>query len=95
MVVSGGGWKLRTNKVLVKKSIETGEETMLTPSNMAVSSPATSPDGTKVAFLAMPREESQGMLQGEMAKQTLLQRKIWIVNAQEQSEPRPLTSDPA
>lgn len=92
-VVVGGGRETWTDKVLHLVLASTGVSWPLTPPEAAVASPSWSPDGQRIAYAAMP---DQGWsLQGEPARQALRQRRLWLVNAQGEAQPRQLTDDPA
>jgi Tol biopolymer transport system component len=95
LVVSGGGREAWTNKILMLQRSSGGEGSALTSTDMAVSSPAWSPDGSKIAYVASPDPGGQGMLQGEAARQTLMRRRIYIINQGGQSNPKQLTNDAA
>jgi Tol biopolymer transport system component len=91
LIVGGyrGAW---TNKALHVFSISSGEGMVLTSPDLAVSSPAWSPDGQRIAYVAMPDRGDLGG--GEDARLGLMQRRLWVVNAQSDSKPRQLTDDP-
>jgi Tol biopolymer transport system component len=95
LVVTGGGRDAWTNKILMLQRSSGGEGSALTSTDMAVSSPAWSPDGSKIAYVASPDPGGQGMLQGEAARQTLMRRRIYIINQGGQSNPKQLTNDAA
>lgn len=94
-VVFGAGREAWTNKRLVVASASTGDRVTLTPSNVAVSSPAWSPDGQSIAYAAAPDPGTNAELQGEAARQVLMQRRIFVVNAQSDPQPRQITDAPA
>jgi len=91
VIVGGyrGGW---TNKVLHILSASTGDDMALTSPKLAASSPAWSPDGLRLAYVAMPDEGDLGG--GEDARVGMMQRRIWVVNA-DGSNVQQLTADPA
>lgn len=95
LVVSGAGREAWTNKTLVLQGGSGGERSVLTSADMAVSSPAWSSDGARIAFVALPDPKSQVMLQGEAANQVLMQRKIYILDKDGTSTPTQLTKDTA
>jgi dipeptidyl aminopeptidase/acylaminoacyl peptidase len=90
-VIAGGYRGAWTNKALrvVRPAGGTGEA--LTPPSQAASSPAWSPDGQRIAFSAMPDEGD--LVGGETARQGLMQRRISVVSAQGDPQPRQLTND--
>jgi Tol biopolymer transport system component len=94
LLISGDGREAWTNKMLWLRRVSSGEESLLTSPDLAISSPAWSQNGSLIAFVAMPDPKSETMLQGEPAKQALMQRKIWIKEANDQSAPTQLTNDP-
>lgn len=91
-VVAGGGRNAWENKRLHIVQAATGESTPLTSSDLAVSSPAWSPDGRRIAYVAMPQVE--GVAGGDPAHQALMQRRIWVMNV-EDGQNQQLTEDPA
>jgi Tol biopolymer transport system component len=70
-----------------------GQGEALTSPDEAVSSPAWSPDGWRIAYVAMP--DSGGLSGGEPARQALMQRRIFVANTSGDPQPRQLTDDPA
>jgi hypothetical protein len=68
------------------RSVVVGSEQSweLSPPEQAVSSPAWSPDGQAIAFVAMP--DSEGISGGNDAMSALMQRELWIIEANR--EPR-------
>jgi Tol biopolymer transport system component len=92
-VVVGGFRAAWTNKVLHVIPASTGEEMSLTSLELAVSSPAWSPDGRRIAYVAMPDEGD--LVGGEDARLGMMERRIWVVNAQGQPQAQQLTDEPA
>jgi len=84
-----GAWM---NKVLHILLISTGEDTVLTSSDLAASSPAWSPDGQRIAYVAMP--DRGDLVGGEPAREGLMQRKLFVTRAQGAPQPLQLTDDP-
>ncbi len=91
-VIVGGYRGTSTNKVLHVLSLSTGQDVALTSADLAASSPAWSPDGQSIAYVAMPDE---GDLGGEPARQALMQRRIFVANTQGEPQPQQLADDPA
>jgi dipeptidyl aminopeptidase/acylaminoacyl peptidase len=92
-VVVGGYRGAWTNKRLHLLSARTGEGQALSPPLLAVSSPAWSADGTRIAFVAMP--DRGDLMGGEDARQGLLQRRLFVVDVADEPQWRQLTDDPA
>ncbi len=92
-IVSGGGREAWTNKMLLITTAPTGDQVVLTPPDVAVSSPAWSPDGAFIAYAAAP-DAGTNMAGGEEARRTLMQRRIFVVNTQGNPQPRQITNDP-
>ncbi len=65
----------------------------LSPMELAAISPAWSPDGTRLAFSAMPDRADVGG--NELARQELMQRRIWMSNVSGKLQPQQLTNDVA
>ena len=91
LIVGGyrGTW---TNKVLHLVSVSTGENVALTSPDLAGSSPAWSPDGQRVAYVAMPDQGDLGG--GNEAQAGLMQRRLWVVST-DGSGVQQLTDDAA
>ena len=77
-VVVGGFRSTWENKALHVIQASSRVEQSLTPPDQAVSSPAWSPDGQRIACAVMPVQED--LAGGEPVRQALMQRRIWIVN---------------
>lgn len=93
-VVVGGFRGVWENKVLYIIQASSGEGVPLTSPDLAISSPAWSPGGGRIVYVAMPDLGDRQEAGGEAARQGLMQRRIWVTNA-DGSAPRPLTDDPA
>jgi Tol biopolymer transport system component len=92
-VVVGSYRRTSENKVLHVLSVSTGQDAVLTSPDVAVSSPAWSPDGQQIAYVAMPDE---GDLRGAApTREGLMQRRVFVANAEGEPQPRQLTDDPA
>ncbi len=95
-VVVGGYRGAWTSKQLHLLSVRTRESQVLFSGPYAVSSPAWSADGTRIAFIAMP--DRGDLAGGEEARRGLLQRRLFVVDVDGGSSgPRweQLTDDPA
>ncbi len=90
-VIVGGYRSVWTNKALHVLSI-IGEDIMLTPSDMSASSPDWSPDGQRLAYVAMPDRGDPAY--GLDADPSQMPRRLFVVNAQGAPQPRQLTDDP-
>ena len=91
-VVEGGYRGSWTNKTLRVVRISAGESVAVTAPDEAVSSPAWSPDGRRIAYVAMPDEGDLGG--GDTARQGLMGRRIWVMAVEGDSPVRLLTDDP-
>ncbi len=94
-VVAGGGRGAWTNKVLHVILASTGEKTPLTSLDLAASSPAWSPDGQRIAYVAMPDRGDEFLAGGEPARQGLMERCLWVIDLQGKPQAQQLTDDPA
>ncbi len=90
-VVDGGYRGSWTNKRLHVIQISSGESVAVTSPNEAVSSLAWSPDGRRIAYVAMPDEGDLGG--GDAARQGLMKRRIWVVDVEDGSPARLLTDN--
>jgi Tol biopolymer transport system component len=91
-VVVGGFRVASTNKALHVLSASGRQDMALTSPDLAASSPAWSPDGRRIAYVAMPDEQGQS---AEPSRQALMKRRIFAVDSQGGSGPQQLTDDPA
>lgn len=91
-VVVGGFRGTWENKALHVIQPSSPEGQSLTPPEQAVSSPAWSPDGRRIACVAMPDQAGEDVAGGEPAHRALMQRRIWLMEA-DGSGGRPLTDD--
>jgi Tol biopolymer transport system component len=73
------------------KRIEVADR-RLTTDDVVATSPAWSPDGQHIAYVAMP-DRGDLLDSEEPIDHALRQRSIWIANAQGESQPRQLTDD--
>jgi dipeptidyl aminopeptidase/acylaminoacyl peptidase len=93
LAVTAGSYRATwTNKAVAVVETSGGELTWLTGENMAAFSPAWSPDGTHLAYVAMP--DRGDLVGGEDARLGMMERHIWVVNAQGKSQFQ-LTDDSA
>jgi Tol biopolymer transport system component len=76
-VPEGGGRETWTNKHIVVVDPATGAKTQLTEDNVAAFSPAWSPDGEQIAYVAAPDIGAVGG--GNDAKTGAAKRRIWIM----------------
>jgi Tol biopolymer transport system component len=67
--------------------------TWLTDEGWAAFSPTWSPDGVHLAYAAMP--DRGDLVGGEAARLGMMQRRIWVASADDQTRPVQLTDDPA
>ncbi|MCX8067546.1 MAG: hypothetical protein N3B68_07010 [Anaerolineae bacterium] len=93
-VVAGGGREAWTNKRLIIVAPSSSDPVVLSPPNMAVSSPSWSPDGAFIAYVAAP-DAGTSLAGGEETRRTLMGRRIFVVNTEGPPQPRPITGDPA
>jgi len=85
-LVAGGGRSTWQNK-----RVELAGQT-ITPKHLASISPAWSPQGTYLAFAAMPDSVNQGT--SEPVQPELIQRRIWVTNVVDEPRPQRLTESP-
>ncbi|MBF6601150.1 MAG: PD40 domain-containing protein [Dehalococcoidia bacterium] len=94
----GLGRETWANKRIGVLQTVTGVFYDLTPSGVAATDPAFSPDGTRIAYAAMP-DAGAAIGGGEAAKAALARRKIWLMDTQVGEQlgvnQRAFTSDPA
>lgn len=77
--VLGGGRETWMNKRLQVRALAPDEARWSSPPDLAAGEPAWSPEGARLAFAAVPDQSEAGfMLQGEMLREVLLQRRIWV-----------------
>jgi len=88
----GSGRETWTNKRIALADLETAGLDYLTDETVSAFSPAFSPDGRQIAYVAAP--DIGHVWGGEEAKVGVAQRRIWVMNA-DGSNRRPLTGDPA
>ncbi|MCX7682241.1 MAG: hypothetical protein N2508_09825 [Anaerolineae bacterium] len=93
-LIVGGGREAWANKRLVVVTAPTGAQVALTPPDVAAASPSWSPDGAFIAYAAAP-DAGTTIAGGEEARQTLMQRRIFVVNTHGSPQPRPITDAPA
>ncbi len=92
-ILAGGSRNAWVNKALRIAMASTRERVTVTSSGLAVSSPAWSPEGQRIAYVAMP--DRRDLVGGEPVRQALMQRRLWVVNTQGEPQPRQLTDDQA
>jgi Tol biopolymer transport system component len=92
-VIVGGNRSVWTNKVLHVLSVTTGEDVALTPPGMSASSPAWSPDGQRLAYVAMPDRGDPAY--GLDAEPSEMPRRLFVVSTGGTLRPQQLTDDPA
>jgi Tol biopolymer transport system component len=78
--VSGGGREAWTMKDLIVGSISAEDWMARSLPGQAASSPSWSLDGMRIAYAAMPAQDTGVMLQGEAARQVLMERRIWVLD---------------
>jgi len=87
----GAGRESWTNKRIALLGVETAGREYLTGETVAAFSPAFSPDGGQIAYVAAP--DVGHVWGGDEAKAGAAQRRIWVMNA-DGSDQRPLTDAP-
>lgn len=90
-VAEGSGRETWTHKRIAVVDRASGQLTYLTDSHTSAFSPAWSPDGKQIAYVAAPDLGSLGG--GPPAKAAAAERRIWMMT-QDGSDQHPLTSDP-
>lgn len=75
-VVIGGGRGTWAHKQIQIVNLPAGVNDSVTPRTVAASSPAWSPDGQKLLYVAMP--DRGDLVGGDPARQGLMTRKIWM-----------------
>jgi len=94
LAVTAGGYRATwTHKRVAVVEAEGGELTWLTDESVAAFSPAWSPDGIHLAYTAMA--DRGDLVGGEDARLGMMERRIWVADAQGEPEPRQLTNDTA
>jgi Tol biopolymer transport system component len=92
LAVTSGGYRATwTNKRVAVVGAGGGELTWLTDESVAAFSPAWSPDGVHLAYVAMPDEGD--LVGGDDARLGMMERRVWVINAK--GKPQQLTDDPA
>lgn len=91
-ITQGAGRMTWSNKRIAVVDVDSGALTALTDEAAAAFSPAWSPDGERIAYVAMPDEGDLGG--GERARQGLMQRRIFVVSTGGDPQPRQLTDGP-
>ncbi len=81
------------NKRVGIVDVRTSTIRLLTSKDQAAFSPDWSPDGTHLAYVAMPDKGDLGG--GEDARLGMMDRRIYTVNTQGDPQPKQLTNDPA
>ncbi len=94
LAVTAGGYRATwTNKRVAVVGAGGGEPTWITDESVVAFSPAWSPDGVHLAYVAMPDEGD--LVGGDDARLGMMKRRIWVVNVQGEPQPQQLTDDPA
>ena len=92
LAVTAGSYRATwTNKCVAVIEARGGELTWLTDESVAAFSPAWSPDGVHLAYAAMP--DRGDLVGGEDARLGMMERGIWVANAQGQPRLQRLTRD--
>lgn len=92
-VIVGGYRGAWTGKTLQVISPPAPGGAVISLPDRAASSPAWSPDGQRIAYVAMP--DKGDLVGGESARQGLMQRRIWVMAAVVNPQLQPLIDDPA
>ncbi len=90
----GAGRETWTNKRILLVDMETAGREYLTDETVSAFSPAFSPDGQYIAYVAAPDVGHVHVWGGDEAKAAAAQRRIWVMNV-DGSDQHPLTDDPA
>jgi Tol biopolymer transport system component len=85
-----GSW---TNKRVGLVDAGTGQARLLSPADLAATSASWSPDNRFLAYSAMP--DTGDLVGGATSQRAMMARRIYVVNAQGDPQPRQLTDDPA
>ncbi len=94
LAVTAGGYRATwTNKRVAVVEASGGALTWLTDESVAAFSPAWSPDGVHLAYVAMP--DRGDLVGGEDARLGMMERHIWMVNVQGEPQALQLTNAPA
>jgi len=94
LAVTAGGYRATwTNKRVAVVRAGYGELAWFTDESVTAFSPAWSPDGVHLAYVAMPDEGD--LVGGDDARLGMMERRIWVTNAQGEPQPQQLTDDPA
>jgi Tol biopolymer transport system component len=92
LALTVGGYRATwTNKRLALIDEQTGALRLLTQPDLAAFSPSWSPDGSRIAFAAMP--DQGDLVGGDAARLGMLNRSIYVVNAQGDPQVQQLTDD--
>jgi len=91
VLTTGAGRETWTNKRLASVDLAANHVQYLTDSTTASFAPSLSPDGKQIAYVSAP---DAGNASGDAAKTALMQRRIWVMNA-DGSNKRQLTNDAA
>jgi len=94
LAVTAGEYRATwTNKRVAVVEADGSELTWLTDESEVAFSPAWSPDGVHLAYAAMP--DRGDLVGGEDARLGMMERRIWVVNAQGKPQLQQITDDPA
>jgi len=94
VAIAIGGYRATwTSKRVGVVDLNASAVLFLTPENLAAFSPAWSPGGTRLAFVAMSDEGD--LVGSEDARLGMMSRRIWVATVDGASPPRQLTGDPA
>jgi Tol biopolymer transport system component len=94
LAVAAGHYRATwTNKRVAVVKLDGGELVGLTDESVTAFSPAWSPDGVHLAYVAMP--DRGDLVGGEDALLRMMERRIWVANVQDTLQAWQLTDDPA